>query len=88
MRCLDKRYPIRALLDFTQQPAATPVAVEPTPPAAPVAVSLKKPGPITRASDASKEPADRLRALNKIIEDGLITKDDYVAKKKEILGGM
>lgn len=91
MRCLDKRYPIRALIDFTAQPpppapVAVPVVapVAAPEPVAPVEVKL----PPKQAPQESPQAADRLRALNKLVEDGLITRDDYEAKKKEILSTM
>jgi hypothetical protein len=61
-------------------PAAAPVAA----PAPPVTV----PAPLAPAAPATPTPDDKLRSLAKLRDDGLITAEDYEAKKAELLEQM
>jgi len=88
----------------TATPAATPPAIPPaTPPATPTAAagsagaaSAASPGapaaaPAAAAKDADelyRSTAERLRALEKLRKDGLITEAEYLDKRREILRGL
>jgi uncharacterized membrane protein YdbT with pleckstrin-like domain len=61
-------------------PAAVPVAL----PEPPVTV----PAPAAPAAPAAPSPDEKLRSLAKLRDDGLITAEDYEAKKAELLDQM
>jgi uncharacterized membrane protein YdbT with pleckstrin-like domain len=64
--------------------AAGPAAAAVAAPAPPVTV----PAPAEPAAPATPTPDDKLRSLAKLRDDGLITAEDYEAKKTELLEQM
>jgi uncharacterized membrane protein YdbT with pleckstrin-like domain len=65
--------------------AASPAIAPAAPPAPPVTV----PAPVAPpAAPATPTPDDKLRSLAKLRDDGLITAEDYEAKKAELLQQM
>ena len=44
--------------------------------------------PIPKPSEVSNQSADRIRELNKLFEEGDISKKEYDAKKKVLLDGL
>jgi uncharacterized membrane protein YdbT with pleckstrin-like domain len=88
----------RAMLDqkmeFEQADArqisnAVRAAAQPAAPAAPPAPLVTVPAPVAPpAAPATPTPDDKLRSLAKLRDDGLITAEDYEAKKAELLQQM
>jgi uncharacterized membrane protein YdbT with pleckstrin-like domain len=88
----------RAMLDqkmeFEQADArqisnAVRAAAQPAAPAAPPAPPVTVPAPVAPpAAPATPTPDDKLRSLAKLRDDGLITAEDYEAKKAELLQQM
>jgi membrane protein YdbS with pleckstrin-like domain len=77
----------RAMLDQISDAvrAASPAIAPAAPPAPPVTV----PAPVAPpAAPATPTPDDKLRSLAKLRDDGLITAEDYEAKKAELLQQM
>jgi hypothetical protein len=64
--------------------AAGPAVATPVAPAPPVTV----PAPVAPAAPAAPSPDEKLRSLAKLRDDGLITAEDYEAKKAELLDQM
>jgi uncharacterized membrane protein YdbT with pleckstrin-like domain len=64
--------------------AAGPAVATVAPPAPPVTV----PAPAAPAAPAVPSPDDKLRSLARLRDDGLITAEDYEAKKAELLEQM
>ena len=78
--------PIQALVVFDPAPATKQEIEELAKASARVpetAPAATDPAPVQSTS-----ASDRLRLLNKLLEDGLITQDDYNAKKREILSAL
>ena len=88
----------RAMLDqkmeFEQADArqisnAVRAAAQPAAPAAPPAPPVTVPAPVAPpVAPATPTPDDKLRSLAKLRDDGLITAEDYEAKKAELLQQM
>ena len=88
----------RAMLDqkmeFEQADArqisnAVRAAAQPAAPAAPPAPPVTVPAPVAPpVAPATPTPDDKLRSLSKLRDDGLITAEDYEAKKAELLEQM
>ena len=77
--------------DATQISEAVRAAAAPPPPlaasvAAPVAAPISGPAPIPAPAEPTTE--DRLRSLAKMRDDGLITPEDYEAKKTDLLADL
>lgn len=53
-----------------------------------ISLVRRRPAAPARPPTAPDEPAQKLKQLKQMLEDGLITEDEYEAKKAEILAGM
>jgi len=69
----------------TIAPASPPAVAPPPVPAAPAPVMASTPPGSSTLNQVKKSVAERLSELNQLHKNGLITDDDYSAKKKEIL---
>jgi hypothetical protein len=50
--------------------------------------SVERTGSDTKTGTADVGPTEKLRTLKKMLDEGLITQDDYDQRKKAILDGM
>lgn len=77
----------------TAKPSAAPASKPTTAPskpavAKPTAKPAEKPAPIAKPAPATDDVGKRLEALKSLFDRGLITKEQYEAKQKEILGSL
>jgi hypothetical protein len=69
-------------------PNGAPVPVATTEPVAPKPVSASSPAAASPAAPASASPEERLRALQQLRDQNLITPQEYDARRKAILNGL